>query len=262
MSYISTMAVNDGIVMMADMQAVRSQTKFDAPRIGSTSYKKLYTIGENIGVCFASANLKYKEIKLERLVNQFCKDNFFDDPKVAARALHNYICTGGLPVNCETSQGLKNSIELDGFPEYVIHVAGYYSKDKLAELKAQYPNVSNSPCVYILNTTKDKDISPHLIGCQPTPTFIQCGNMIHVHQYVKQISSDKEFMDQCNLQDAVDTSKAIFDVARILERTVDHITTISEEFEMLVITENGIQWLKKHELEVRENKEEKLEVTK
>jgi hypothetical protein len=83
--------------------------------------------------------------------------------------------------------------------------------------------------------------------------FLQSGDQRRVHTYAEHINQDKYFLDHCTLQDAVNASKALFDMARGLQWILDHDKAISEEFEMLALTPDGIKWLKKHELEVKEN---------
>ena len=244
MSYISTMAVNEGIIMLADMQVIRGQTEYKAPSIATTSYHKLFSIGDNIGIAICTNNSFTRRTQsYSQLIKEFCNDNVFQYPHDAAIELQNYLSK----VSCSYEQ-----LQQYGEDQYVIHVAGYNKPDTPTN------GFIHTDGVYSICTIKD--MQEKKIEHKGQKGYWQCGNMIHVSQYVEKINNDKERIDRYTLQDAVDTSKAIFDVARALEHHVDHIDTISENFEMIAITKDGIQWVKKHELRIKENNNEKLEV--
>jgi hypothetical protein len=61
----------------------------------------------------------------------------------------------------------------------------------------------------------------------------------------------KEQINLYNLQDAVDICCLAIDMSRRLEKHIDFRETISD-FDMVAITLDGLQWLKKAKLEVRQ----------
>jgi hypothetical protein len=244
MSFISAMAVPDGIIMMADMQVTLGAFKDDAPGVSTKYAKKLFTMGDNIAVSHASRTTgrlgKYGQDS-GGLINEFCRANTFRDPQKATYALYDYIKKGGS--NAHHAENLRKDYELNGEDEYVIFVAGYVRHEGKGLI---------CPSVYRISTLEEDEVKIAYKGCEG---FMQCGNMTHVWQYVEKINADKDFLHNCTLQDAVDASKIIFDMARGLERLIDHIDTISENFEMLALTPDGVRWLRKHELEIKQEPE-------
>jgi len=123
MSYITTMAVGSGIVMAADRQitqhaefprlsvpdslngmlpeniferiydknseVVKAISHFSRPL--SKSRQKLFTMGDNIGVCMGQTMCTDKKFPVDLLVGNFCKTHTFDKPEEAAKALCEYL---------------------------------------------------------------------------------------------------------------------------------------------------------------------------
>jgi hypothetical protein len=238
------------------------------PLVGSKYYKKLFSMGDNIGISFCNRGNKYENLGIEmgQLINKFCREKSFNSPDEAAEALLNYIKHGG-DFDRVRAKGLQDHYDLDGEPEYVIHVAGY-SKNKYEQKEIQIRDkpvqvvVEHKSGMYRICTCKDllqegesvisSKISDIGLG------FWQCGNMRQIKEYVDKISNNKDFLEHCTLQDAVNATMYVYNAARGFEWMIDRIETISEDFEMLSITKDGLRWLKKHELELKENLEVKI----
>lgn len=240
MSYISTMGVSvlsEGIVMLTDMQLThRTQmSENHLFTIANKSYRKLFTIGDNIGVSFCGALGRITNIPYNVLIDEFCRRNIFRSPQEAANAIHEYIV-------CHCNN--KDLVKIDGECEYVVHIAGYIKHEKGLVC----------PSMYRISTLRCETKSGYrIIEYKGDKGFMQCGNMLRITQYVNLINSNQDLLDHLTLQEAVDTSKTMFDVARGLERCIDRMDTISENFEMIALTPDGIKWLKKAELEVKDD---------
>ena len=256
MSYISTMAVPDGIVMLGDMLQSRGKSKSneipDIPLVGSKYYKKLYAMNNSVGISFATRGNKYesKGIEIGRLIKKFCEEKPYTSPAEAARALREYIKYGG---GTAIKDEFDKMYALDGEPEYVIHIAGL-NESITPPTPTSFGSIQ-LPGVYTICTAPDllQMHGSHIVDGSQRVGFWQCGNMRQIKEYVETINNDKDFITHCTLQDAIDATMYIYNAARGFEWMIDRIETISERFELLVITKDGIKWLKQHELEVKEN---------
>jgi hypothetical protein len=125
MSYISTMAVTDGIIMMADMRSFRTGGRNDY-----TDYsKKLFTMGDNIGIAYTGKGTKYLRQGMEpgHLIDRFCREYTYDDPRTAAHDLYKYIHNVS-DLTC-TPDFVNKLYALDGEDEYLIQIAGYFKHE-------------------------------------------------------------------------------------------------------------------------------------
>jgi hypothetical protein len=245
------MMVPDGIIMLADMKAISPYPAKDIPKIhmtGTDYHRKLFTMGDNIGVSCVSGKLYPEKMPLSDLIGEFCRANTFNGPQDAAYALYTYIRKGG---DVRHSPGdLEALYELDGEDQYIIHVAGYHKHNEKGLV---------APAMYRICTIRSElKEGESKIEYKGDIGIMQCGYMRHINNFIEQINADKVFLRQCPLQDAVNASKYLFDATRAFEWLIDHINTISEEFEMIALTQDGIKWLRKHELEIKNNPEVKL----
>jgi len=257
MSYISTMKVNDGFIMLADMQLCRKRGRidieWDAPKVISVSSRKLWTIGNNIGISLTAASQRYVRHGhiYTVLLNRFCNEHTFSTPREAAFALHDFIYSGGR--DKAHVEYMEKCYDLDGEDKYLFHVAGYEIDEKRGLV---------NPNLYCVNTIHCSDSRKEpVVFAREGKGYIQCEYEIHIAEFINQINADKEeAFYNYSLQNAVDISKTLFDIARGAQRIINRVNTISENFEMIALTPDGIQWLKKYELKVREDDEEVLEV--
>jgi len=253
MSFIVTIAVKDGIIMLGDMLCSNNFENKNLPGVhiaGTNFYKKLFTMNDNIGISFCG-NGTYEDWgqELNQNVNEFCNKKSFDNPQDAAYALLDYILYGDNKTEAgkHHAEEMKKRYAAGGEPQFVAHVAGYFKHKEKGLIQ---------PSVYTICTVRSLlQEGWKRIGYEGDTGLWQCGNMRQIKHYVDMIKKDKEFIDHLTLQEAVNAVKFIFDTARGFEWLVDHIVTISENFEMLAITNNGIKWLKKHELELEEKQE-------
>jgi len=216
MSHITTIAVNEGIVMTGDRLCVRTPSGLSIlqSQIISRSYRKLFNIG-NIGISCVSSI----QINSDIDINSFCRINNFNSVKETADSLIYYI------------QHSKD--------EYVFHVSGY-NNDK--------------PEVYRISTLKE-DLIINKMGFNNKlksfndKCFIHQGSSPYSKEYVDIINSKPELLDLYTLQDAVNVSKLIFDIGKGLDWYLHHAELMAD-LEMLAITPNGLKYLIKKELEV------------
>lgn len=252
MSFITTMAVPDGIIMLGDMLCSYFTPHKELPgyqRVGSCYYKKLHSMSNNIGIsmCGASDYAGLKGLDLGRQIDEFCRKKSFNGPREAAEALLDYILYGDNKCNYSDRQFYYNA---HGEPEFVIHVAGYFKNNK---------NELIQPSVYTICTVRSLiQEGWQRIGYEGSAGLWQCGNMRQIKPYVDTINADKDFIGHCTLQEAVNAVMYIYNAARGFEWMIDRIESISEEFEMLAITKDGIKWLRQHELQVKEIEEVNL----
>jgi len=250
MSFITTMAVPDGIIMLGDLLCARVRNKDGAipeiPLVGTKFYKKLFSMNDNIGIslCGCGDYAGQKGLDLSSQVKEFCRKKSFDNPREAAEALLDYILYGDNKCDYHDRQHYYSAY---GEPEFVVHVAGYWKHKE---------NGLMQPSVYAICTVPSLlQEGWQRIGYAGSTGLWQCGNMRQIKHYVGMINNDKDFIGHCTLQDAVNAVLHIFDAARGFEWMIDHIETMSEDFEMLALTKDGIKWLRKHELEVKEKRE-------
>jgi hypothetical protein len=181
------------------------------------SAKKLFTIGDNIGVCMGQAMYTQKRFPLDLLVGNFCKTNTFDKPKDAAEQLFEYLRSKDENLNT------------------ILHVAGYNKTN------GEFP----MPEIWHVDMENKKVSFFNNLG------FLYGGANDYFKPFSDRINTSTALLDY-SLQDAVDISKFAIDMSRSLERYLDFSELISPDIEMIAITIHGIQWVLKKELECKE----------
>ena len=239
MSYITAMVLCDGIVMAADRQITQSagmkkinpQTanntaeqqvielvnrkldsiNFDKPL--TRSAKKLFTIGDNVGVAQGQNMFSSKGLPINMFVDAFCRRNNFVSPKEAAEKLLEYLRT------------------IDSTADTIFMVAGYdKSKPDVLTGDAWHINVRDNECCLMNN-----------------PGFSYAGANDYFLEFSNKINDLSKIMNY-SLQDGINICKLAIDTSRGLERYIDFNEAISDEIEMIVVTIDGIKWIKKAEL--------------
>ena len=247
MSYIVTMGVAEGVIMAADRQItqIASIDELNMNTAGNTAEqavmemineklgklkktfttsltrtaRKLFTMGDNIGVSMGQAMYNENGILMSVFVDYFCRTHSFDKPREAAEELLEYLCKVG-----------GNNVDT------ILHVAGY-NKSEPEQL---------TPEMYHLDLkTKDFFGGSDLV-------FNYGGFNEYFKPFADRINDgEAKTILRYSLQDAVDITKFAIDMSRFLSRYLDFEDGISEDIEMIAITHNGIQWLRKAELEVK-----------
>jgi hypothetical protein len=217
MSYISTMAVNDGIIMLADRR-VGNIKSGERPLFK----RKLFTTG-NIGVCFLS-HYCTKDPFLS--IEQFCEHKHFNGPMEAAEGIHKHIRT-----DLTESVGTM----------CVIQIAGYNKSD-------------NKPAVYTIDYRQGEEIigkfGNETCKYRGDRGFFHFGCADgYIEQYAEMINKS-EFIRICSLQEAADWSVLMHSFGKGMIRYMSLRDDISDEIDVIAITPEGIRWLRKPELEV------------
>jgi len=216
MSYISVMAVGEGIIMTADRQVTTPKDN----RIMTKTASKIFTIGDNIGVVIGGEMYAIAEKKLISLLfGEFCKHNTFENPKNAADKIFDFLCS------IETSGDYLGIIAL---------VAGYDRKNNSTEIyyiATQAKELSYCGDLGFINITKNYHFKPCMDKINEK--LSGCGYMHYT------------------LQDSIDISKFGIDMTRFIDRYIEFRDYISDDIEMLSITPQGIQWIIKKELEAK-----------
>jgi 20S proteasome alpha/beta subunit len=230
MSYVTAMAVKGGIIMAADRQAMLH----GKDRIASKTIKKLFTIGDNIGVNSAGRSFYNEKFFIEKL----SKTKSFNSPLEAAMEIKYFFSNYTEPVKHERH---------DGVCDYPLYFIAGYDKSKM---KSKFdPNGYQMPTpeIYHFNTKDNNIVKTCSYG------FTYCGANYYFDKYVDKIN---ENIYRYTLQDAVDITKFSFDISRNLQKYLDFEDRISEDIEMIAITPHGIEWIQKKELEVVYGKRE------
>jgi len=244
MSYITTMVLCEGIIMSADRQITQraSTRKIDVQMANNIieqqisnlfnqelsnldnlfkrpltrTAKKLFTMGDNIGIAMGQTmftNNNYIPVSL--YVEHFCRNNNFDNPKEAAEKLLEYLR------------------QVDSTINTTLFIAGY-NKSDLDTL---------SGVAYYVKVKENK------YGNMKMPGFNYAGANDYFSDYSNKINTCENIL-KYTLQDAVNICKLATDICRGLERYIDFNEAISDDIEMIAITKDGIQWLKKAELAI------------
>jgi hypothetical protein len=187
----------------------------------STSYsrpipktdKKLFAKVDNIGLAMGKTMHTSKKFPVNLLVSSFCKKNNFDTPKEAVEKLLEYL--------------RSKDPEMDT----IILLAGY---DKTSE---EFP----LPEMYHISVKNNAASFYGNMG------FLYAGNNDYFKPYSDRIRQEQNILDY-SLQDAVDICQLATHMSRELDRLIDFRDTVSEDIEMIAITLDGIQWIKKAEL--------------
>jgi len=182
--------------------------------------RKLFTMGDNIGVCMGQAMYNESGVPMSAFVDYFCRTHTFDKPREAAQELLNYLCEVG-----------GNNIDT------LLHLAGY-NKSEPEQLTPEMYHLS----LETKSFSGGSDLAFNYGG---------------FNEYFKPFSdriNDREAKTifKYSLQDAADIAKFAIDMSRFLSRYLDFEDGISDDIEMIAITHSGIQWLRKAELEVRQ----------
>jgi len=243
MSYITTMVVCEGIIMAADRQITQtaSTRKLDLQMANNNtmeqqiaslfnqklsnlddlfkkpltrSAKKLFTMGNNIGIAMGQTMYTRNHVSLSIYVDDFCRKHTFDKPKEAAEKLLKY---------------LRN---IDDSVDTILFLAGFDNDPELLSGEAYYIKV------------KDNEY-----GSMKMPGFNYAGANEYFFDYSNKINAREKILSY-TLQDAVNICKLATDICRGLERYLDFNEAISDDIEMIAITKDGIQWLKKAELTI------------
>jgi hypothetical protein len=219
------MSVNDGIIMAADMQSMNGD------RIVSKTIKKLFSIGDNIGVNMGGMALSSSNLYLEHLSGT----KNYDSPIEAARDIMFFFIEDMEKAVREKKDGMSSDTEF--------YVAGY-DKTKAGKKTLLNPIGKWSlidPEIYHISVQNERITSMGCFG------FLFRGANSYFNYYCEKIN---EKIFGYTLQDAVNITKLAFDTSRSLGKYLDGEEYISEDIEMLAITPLGIEWVQKKELEM------------
>ena len=239
MSYIVTMLTQGGIVMAADRQITQFPTKekiesdmpnelFAVQHVCDLLYeknknfykpltksaRKLFTIGDNMAFSMGQELLTKDFYPVELLADQFCRKNTFDKPTDAAQSLFDFMCSKDENMNL------------------YIHFAGY-DKSNTERFTPEFYDIkiSEKKCEFMGHTG-----------------FMYAGANDYFTPYTEKLANQ---IMVYTVQDAIDICQLAIDMSRRLGRYLDFKETISPDEEIVAITPNGIQWVKKSKLEAR-----------
>jgi hypothetical protein len=220
------MAIGEGVIMLADRLVENEKKDNGAKRIFK---RKVFTIGNNIGLsCLCHYNTKgsVHPIGEQGAIANFCKAHTFRTPQEAAQAFSDRLCNSW----CDT---FKISM-------YVAHISGFNA---------------GKPEMYLISNLNEAEtgIGSHVLKFCGNKGLMGNGNgKWFFRQYIDMINSDAglKLLDDYSLQDAVNFSKLLHTMGRGLRLYLDLEEKVSEDFDVLSITPNGIQRLKRQELEV------------
>ena len=222
MSQIVTTVVYDGIIMAAD--SATSKLKFINGEVSSNpndvlsghivsrSIQKLHTIGNNIGVSESHQwTLEYGK-SIKPYLSKFYNDNNFSTPIEAAEALMKYV------------QSIDSTIDAR------FNIAGYEPQG----------NGLPVPMAYVVEP-KTNEITrlnePGLCGIM----WLGVSDWFAAH--IQKIN-----LGLFSMQDAIDISTFIIDGAIKLNRFQGEREGVCLPIDVLAITQNGIEWVKKKSL--------------
>ena len=219
MSYITTMAVPEGVIMAADRMIVEyiGELGFEAPdgfREATKDYnrpltrtaKKLFAIGGNIGGIIGQTMYTNQGLPVSMFIDHFCNNNDFDEPRQAAEKLAEYI------------HGI------DGNMDTIMVLAGY---------NRNTPDVLSSESYNIVIKTKEVERLSSF-------GFCYAGTNSYFGPYNEKIN---ENILRYTLQDAANVCKFATDMSRGLDRYLNFKEAITEDIDMIAITRCGMQWL-------------------
>jgi hypothetical protein len=177
------------------------------------SAKKLFAIGDNMAFSTGKVLHTKEFYPVELLAEQFCRKNTFTKPEDVAKSLFDFMCSKD-----------------DGMDLY-IHLAGY-NKDNDGFIPEFYDiNIVEKKCKYL--------------GCTG---FQYAGANDYFTLYTERLASQVMFY---TVQDAINICRLAIDMSRRLGRYLDFEETISEDEDVIAITIDGLQWIKRAKLEVR-----------
>lgn len=178
------------------------------------SAKKLFTVNDNIAFSTGQKLYTRELCPVELLADQFCRKNTFEKPADTAKSLFDFMCSK------------------DAAMDLTIHLAGY---DKNKELfTPEFYEIN------ILQKTCERWGSTGLVFAGANDYF---------SPFVDKIANQIKLY---TVQDAVDICCFAIDMSRKLQKYVDFQEVISEDYDVLAITANGLQWVKKAKLEARQ----------
>jgi len=244
MSMIVTTVVPDGIVMAADSastyyifadmkniftcnyeQAVKnaqmgtvSPTPENVLRssTGSRYTNKIHVMG-NIAFIHGSSMGGDMDVKIDPYVDNFCRKNNYDKPKEAAQGLLDYL-RGKFP-NHNAS-----------------FMVGGYNEDELPYAETFMVNIKDNQIVQMSGKNQYG-----ILFMSANDYFSNFRELIN--------RNIKHFA----LQDAIDATMWAFDISMKCERFIDLKREIWPPIDVLVITPEGVQWVQRKKLEVKEN---------
>lgn len=224
MSHISTMAVREGIVMTADRMFM-AVGKREIPIFK----KKLFTMGDNIGLsilCHYASN----DIDLYHELANYCRNYSFNNVREAFETLWEWF--------------IPNLYKYCNGSTYIMHIAGY---DKIKTISGRM-YTEPEPKMYCITNYKT-DQEGVLV---PRERFMchGCGSD-SVKQYGDMVNRVIDYNDY-SLQDAVDFSKLIHTMGREYMRFMCRMDAISEDIDMIAVTPDGIQQIKRYEMKLIE----------
>jgi hypothetical protein len=186
----------------------------DFYKVATKSTKKLFAVSNNIAFS-TGQTLHTKEFyPVELLADQFCRKNTFDKPKDAAQSLFEFMSSK------------------DDVMDLHIHLAGY-DKEKDYFIPEFYEiKTAEGKCEYKGNTG-----------------FLYAGANDYFTPFTRKIGSQVMIY---SIQDAVDICCLAIEMNRKLGLYMDFQEIISEDYEIIVITLDGLQWVKKAKLEVKQ----------
>lgn len=215
MSYITTFATLEGVIMTADRQIMKGSLPHSKPL--TKTARKLFTMGDNIGIVMGQAMYTESQIPVSVFIDHFCATNTFDGPEQAAIKL------------------LELLHRVGGNIDTYVFLAGY-DKSKPDQL---------TPEIYHFEVNKGT-----LHGGSDV-SFCYAGANAYFKPFSERLNADKLSLLNYSLQDALNICMLATDMSRGLEKYLDFNQEISDDVEIIAITPRGIQWVRKAELEVK-----------
>jgi len=183
--------------------------------IASRTFQKLHTMkGNNIAVSEGNEWVSRKTgISINPRLRYFYDTNHFETPKEAATEL------------------LKFVRQIDPTIDAKYHVCGYNPEGEIPTPEFWFVSVLENEA--------------RLIAGNGTGGICFCGANDYFSPYTKQINQNLGYY---TLQDAVDLTMFAIDMSMKLERFIKLEEHITPPIDMLVITQNGIEWISKKKL--------------
>jgi hypothetical protein len=243
MSMIVTTVVPSGIVMAAD-SATTFFTWADMKNISLNNYEeavknaragtvqttrenilswstatrytnKINVIGNNIAILYGNEMMTENNVSLDPVVNNFCLKNKFDNPQKAAQALLEYLRKDYSKQDVTFMIGGYVDAEIP-YPE-TWHINIKENQLNIMTGKGQYGVVYASANDYFRNFRELINKNAHCFS----------------------------------LQDAIDITMWAFDISMKCERFIDLKRFIWAPIDVLTITQNGVEWVKRKKPEIK-----------
>jgi hypothetical protein len=204
------MAVPSGVIMAADRRIGN-----DDPKIRPVLKRKLFTIGNNIGVGFLC---HCEKLVIYDHFNEYCRHNFFINTLEAAKGIIDFIK--------DYYARVLGSL-------YAIQIAGY-TESGLQSF------------TYTIDYKHGQEIVE-----RKNPGFYHYGCASGFIQQYEDMVNKSAFIQECSLQEAADWSLLMHQIGRGMTKFICSQDIVSDEIDVMSITPDGIQWLRKQELEVK-----------